>query len=244
MGSCQAWAVNGYPLPMCPPTPPHDPAAYRAARAAAHSIAEWVLAPDLHRSTGRIGLRATPGGIGQPEHLRDGARRLVRLDGWRLAVVDGDAETWHAPSTLGAAAQVVDLELGEGTGAYEPSTPSTPDTSVEMDPAAAAHLAEVFAFIEACVEAWRSERSELTPTFAQLWPEHFDLGCSAVEINFGGSPGDEGRPEPYLYVGPWTPRVGSFWNEPYGAACSLYELESVADGVAFFERGLAEATRR
>ena len=115
---------------------------------------------------------------------------------------------------------------------------------LEVDPAAAAHLAEVFAFIEAVVESWRSSRSELVPTVAQLWPEHFDLGCSAVEINFGGSPGDDGRPEPYLYVGPWTQRVGSFWNEPYGAACSLYALGSVADGVAFFEQGLAEATRR
>jgi len=41
-----------------------------------------------------------------------------------------------------------------------------------------------------------------------LWPEHFDLGIAADEINYGMSPGDVGHPLPYAYVGPWTPRRG------------------------------------
>ena len=39
----------------------------------------------------------------------------------------------------------------------------------------------------------------------QLWPEHFDLATTIDEVNYGGSPGDDGHPLPYLYVGPWTP---------------------------------------
>ncbi|MFN8051470.1 MAG: hypothetical protein U0Q22_08550 [Acidimicrobiales bacterium] len=213
-------------------------------RSALHTLAEHVLAPDLHRSTGKIGLRRTAGGVGQPEHLVDGVRRRVRVDGDRLAVTDGDTETWHPLSTLGAAADAVGVTLGAGTGAYEPSTPSAADTSIAVSAEAAASLSEWFDLVDAALERFRSGRSELSPTVVQLWPEHFDLATSMVEINFGGSPGDEGRPEPYLYVGPWTPRVGDFWNEPYGAAIGRSEVASIDDAVEFFERGLAQATRR
>ena len=36
-----------------------------------------------------------------------------------------------------------------------------------------------------------------------LWPEHFDVGIDANEVNYGVSPGDASCPEPYAYVGPW-----------------------------------------
>ncbi len=56
--------------------------------------------------------------------------------------------------------------------------------------------------------------------------------------NYGGSPGDDTHPEPYLYVGPWEARAGDvFWNEPFGASLSYAELRAGADGLAFLRRG-------
>ena len=55
------------------------------------------------------------------------------------------------------------------------------------------------------LDALRSGLNETGPecSTAQLWPEHFDLGCNVEGVNFGCSPGDAGHPEPYVYVGPW-----------------------------------------
>jgi hypothetical protein len=74
----------------------------------------------------------------------------------------------------------------------------------------------------------------------QLWPEHFDIAVdfgddsAARRANFGGSPGDAGHEEPYLYVGPWQPQAGTFWNESFGASLSYRQLLAAED-----QRGLA-----
>jgi hypothetical protein len=224
-------------------TPFADVDALAATRSAFHSLAEHVLAPDLMRSIGRIGLRRTAGGFGQPEHMADGHRRRVRIDGVSLVVDhDADGETWHDITSLGAAAALVELPAGATTGVFEPSSPDDPDVALVVDPIAAAVLAEWFRFVDAALEEFRHRHAALRPTAVQLWPEHFDLATTMSEINFGGSPGDAGRPEPYLYVGPWSPPpVGGFWNEPYGAAVARSDVSSVDDALAFFEQGLAEA---
>ncbi len=240
-------AVDGPPA-----TSPAGPSASAlvAARARLHSLAEHVLAPDLHRANGRIGLRATPGGLGQPEHEVDGTRRRLRLDGGALAVTDGDAERWHPLTTLGEAARVAGVALGEGTGAYQATSSSDAGIDVSLDgdlAAPAAALAGWFALVDAALAELRRRHADRGPTIAQLWPEHLDLACAVAETNFGGSPGDaggEGRAEPYLYVGPWVPRAGDFWNEPYGAAVSWQQIGSVGDAVDFFEIGLREVERR
>jgi len=46
-----------------------------------------------------------------------------------------------------------------------------------------------------------------------------------------------------LYVGPFTPRAGPFWNESFGASRAASTVRSVDDAVAFFEAGRAEAER-
>jgi len=79
------------------------------------------------------------------------------------------------------------------------------------------------------------------PTAIQLWPEHFDLGSTLGEINFGFSPGDDAISHPYAYVGPWTPKEGSFWNQPFGATRTNGELTTVDQALAFFEEGRALA---
>ena len=79
------------------------------------------------------------------------------------------------------------------------------------------------------------------PARVQIWPEHFDiavdLGPKSQRANYGGSHGDAGHPEPYLYVGPFEPRQGEFWNEPFGASLSYKQLLDGADPVAFFREG-------
>jgi hypothetical protein len=57
-----------------------------------------------------------------------------------------------------------------------------------------------------------------------LWPEHFDVGVTVAEVNYGLSPGDGYLDEPYAYVGPWTARTGEFFNAPFGAARPIREL--------------------
>ena len=71
-----------------------------------------------------------------------------------------------------------------------------------------------------------------------LWPEHFDLGLSLDEVNYGVSAGDTFLEVPYAYVGPWTPGAvsGAFWNAPFGAARPLTDLPDLA---AFFAEGRA-----
>ena len=46
-------------------------------------------------------------------------------------------------------------------------------------------------------------------------------GVTDDEVNYGVSPGDEFHPLPYAYVGPWTSRIGPFWNAPFGAFMAL-----------------------
>ena len=74
-----------------------------------------------------------------------------------------------------------------------------------------------------------------------LWPEHFDLGISIDEVNYGVSPGDAHVPEPYAYVGPWTPREGAFWNKPFGATRPMGESPDARALVAFFREGARRA---
>ncbi|MCB0954454.1 MAG: hypothetical protein KDB13_17355, partial [Microthrixaceae bacterium] len=63
-------------------------------RTSLQMIAEHLLSADLHAHTGRIGLRRTPGGFGQPEFTVDGERRRLRVDQTSLALLEGDTERW------------------------------------------------------------------------------------------------------------------------------------------------------
>jgi len=91
------------------------------------------------------------------------------------------------------------------------------------------------------------------PGRVQLWPEHFDIAVdlgdehSGQRANFGGSSGDAEHPEPYLYIGPWRPREGSFWNEPFGASLSYAALLAAVDqralALEFLRAGRDRLTR-
>ena len=211
-------------------------------RLALQAVAEHLLAADLHRHTGRIGLRLTPGGFGQPELTVDGDRRRLRVEGTSLVVLRGDSESWHPLRTLGSAAAVAGVEPGAPAEVFTPGTPLEPDTPLDLDEGAAGDLADWFSLVGTALDSLRRANARRAPTIAQLWPEHFDLAATISEVNFGGSPGDAAHPVPYLYVGPWEPRQGAFWNAPFGALLGAPEVRNPDDALAFFAEGLAAAT--
>jgi hypothetical protein len=93
-----------------------------------------------------------------------------------------------------------------------------------------------------------SAAADADATAIQLWPEHFDAGCSIAygpgpndRCNLGASPGDPSSDEPYLYVGPWSdarPGDEGYWNEPFGAVVRRGDIKDRDDAVAFLARGI------
>jgi hypothetical protein len=119
----------------------------------------------------------------------------------------------------------------EPVGLYADGSGVRPDETVDLDPAAVAAITGAFA---ASDEALRRFAPGEEPI---LWPEHFDVGVTVGEVNYGLAPGDDHVGEPYAYVGPHTPRSGEFWNMPFGAARTVRELGDPAAIVAFYETG-------
>jgi hypothetical protein len=70
-----------------------------------------------------------------------------------------------------------------------------------------------------------------------LWPEHFDVGITVDEVNYGISLGDVHIAEPYAYVGPHDSPTGDFWDQSFGASRTWREAPDVEALVAFFEAG-------
>ena len=207
-----------------------------------HVLAEHLLAGDLWRRTGRIGLRRTPGGFGQPELLDgDGTRHRLRVDGTRLVVLRGDHESWEEIGTPVAAATFAASRLGAPSEVYAPETELRAQEDLGLDAAAAALLADWFDLGERSLEELRRRHSGRSPSIVQLWPEHFDVAFSMEEVNLGASPGDGRHPEPYLYVGPWESVDGKPWNEPWGMSLTRSPNLTVADAVEFLETGFAAA---
>jgi hypothetical protein len=207
-------------------------------RMALHSLAEHVLAADLWHRTGKIGLRRTPGGFGQPEVVDDGVRHRLRVDGSHLVVLDDDAERWVELTSLAAAADVAATELGAPTEVFTPATPLHPHETLRIDAEAATVLADWFGFVDVILEEVRRRHRARTPTIVQLWPEHFDLAFSMSRVNVGGSPGDADHPEPYLYVGPWAPVEGGAWNEEWGLSIPASAVRDEDAAVDQIEHGL------
>ncbi len=159
------------------------PRGYLQTRLALHELAAGTISPAREAVNGKIGLRWTLGGFGTPFF---GADRQLRVEHAMLVRQEGERATREP--------------LGRG---------------VEREAAAA--IGEWFGFGTSVLEALRARHPGLEPSRVQLWPEHFDvsleLGIGAVRATYGGSPGDEGHYEPYLYVAPWgeTPR-GERWR--------------------------------
>jgi hypothetical protein len=214
-----------------------------------HRVATHILARRRADATGRFGLRATPGGFGTPAFGSPNAVEAVRLDGMILVhELGGDARTRRLEGvSLRTLAEFVGVDLDREFDAGD-DTPPLGDLGalLSMDGDAVAAIADWFHLGWRILDRVVAESS--APSTIQLWPEHFDAGCSVAvgpgesdRCNLGASPGDSFSDEPYLYVGPWSenrPGRECFWNAPFGALLRRSELTSIDDGVAFFRERL------
>lgn len=197
-----------------------------SSRRALHGVAELILAGPQYELGGGIRLRVVPGGFATV------AAPDFRVDGELLVGPQGAFEL--TGGTFRERAQQVGVEARRLDDVYSGGPKIEPDTPIDLDPAAARHLADAFARGDAALRAFAPD---LTPV---LWPEHFDVAITVGEVNYGVSPGDDGIPAPYAYVGPWTPRTGEFWNAPFGAARLMTELDDVLE---FFLAGQDQAAK-
>ena len=183
---------------------------------------------------------------------------MLRTSGaWLMRELTGTASRSSAldlrTATLADAAAFAEVDLADAwsVGADTPAL-GDPAEPLGVDPAAATALGAWYALGAVVLDAVvGSLGPAATPSVAQLWPEHFDLGCDVEgapdqRANLGASPGDEHEPTPYLYVGPWRslrPGPDGYWNAPFGAVLG-YDALAVADdaaavATAFLQEGLA-----
>jgi hypothetical protein len=237
--------------------------AFHATRDSWHRLAEHVLAPARYRATGRIGLRAAPGGFGTPPYTNAGGEEeQVRVEGIALLVVRNE-EPWSVPiTTVAEAARTVGIEPGAPAEVYTPNTPLEPDAPLAVDEGAAERLGAWYDLAGAVLDRVRADAPGPDAASAvQLWPEHFDLATDVgseergARGTFGASPGDDAHAEPYLYVTHWGDvAADGFWNETAFAGATLgyrdllgaddpfgRALEFFAQGRAVLNRGAAPA---
>jgi hypothetical protein len=205
-----------------------DNEAYVSTRRQLRGIAESFVAGPQYRSAGTIRLAVRPDGF-----------TAVSIP----VAVHGSELVWGEDSapltgTVGALALATGLEIGPPDGVYEIVDPLSSDDVLSIDPESA----------ELVHRSLYAGGFALTTTLLEqhpvLWPEHFDVAVTDDDVNYGVSPGDGFHPLPYAYVGPWTSRIGAFWNAPFGAFATLnpaHDVDQLAADIAeFFERGRKE----
>jgi hypothetical protein len=207
------------------------PPSFAETRDALHRVAEEIVAP-ARKPHNEIALSVVPGGFGTPPFEHNGRRLQVRVEGDELVVEADGVQTRGGLESLADAGALVGAELLPD-GLPEDSRP------LAIDPAAAGALAAFYAFAAEALDGFKgSLPDDAEPSATILWPEHFDVAIEAgaeaagQRANYGGSPGDEHHPEPYLYVGPWTARPeGELWNATGfpGAELPYAELASAPD---------------
>ena len=191
------------------------PPGLESTRTSLHRVAERAMTPARRRANGKIALRYVAGGFGTPFFGED---TQVRVDGTDLVVDSPGGERRTPLTTLSAAADAVGVPL-EGEEAH-----------LDVDQDASRFLGDWYGFAASVLEQLRAEATpELEPSRVQLWTEHFDLAFeqgsqdTGARAGYGGSPGDELHPEPYLYVVPWEPSraEGDGWNAEAFAGAEL-----------------------
>lgn len=201
-----------------------------ATRNSLHALAELVLAGPQHALAGRIVLAVKPDGFGtilEPALTVNGTE-LVTSDGARIQL-DG--------RTIAEVAHDADVVPHSLADVYSDGSELDEHHVLTVDPQAAAEIFDAFNRGDAALAAFAPEETRA------LWPEHFDVGITRNEANYGVSPGDGFLAVPYAYVGPWSRGglTGPFWNAPFGAARPVSEIE---DLVAFFAEGAELAAAR
>ena len=215
-----------------------------ATRQELHRVAAHVLARRRQAVTGRIGLRATPGGVGTPA-FGDGPE-VVRVDGDHLVreTVGGTAVAALEGASLRQLAAFVDADVDApiDLGADTPPV-GDPDAPISVRRADLAVLARWYDLAWRAIGVVLADVPDGTPSVIQIWPEHFDAAADLAvaperRVNLGASPGDGFDPSPYLYVGPGGPERpggGDFWNAPFGATRGATDARGA---VAFYREGI------
>lgn len=205
-----------------------DDARLVATRRSLHGVAELVIAGPQFRTLGSIELRVRPGGFG-------GHRSSVGVDGPDL-VWDGGRK--RLEGTCRDLAAATGQQVSDLADVYAGGPGVDPDEQLVFDTEALDQLLGWFGRGDA---ALRTFAPAVEPV---LWPEHFDVGITIGDVNYGVSPGDSTHTGPYGYVGPWTQREGEFWNAPFGAVRDASELPDVEAVVTFFEAGRVAADEK
>lgn len=199
---------------------------YATTRRSLHGLAELVLAGPRLRAGGLIRLRVRADGITTWDEPQ------VRLSGGRL--VSGAVEVPLDGLTFAEAAARIGLEASRLDDVYHDGPGVAPDEVITLVGD------EVLVLEEALLRGDRALRAFSESEEPILWPEHFDVGITVDQVNYGVSPGDGYLERPYAYVGPHRSRdslEGEFWNAPFGAARLLDELTDVAAVAGFFREG-------
>lgn len=194
-------------------------------RAALHAVAEVLVAGPQYAARGDIRLTVRP----------DGFAGWV-TGGAAVAGTDLVTPTGRVPirGRLGDLAAAAGIEPRRLTDVYSGGPTIGLDDRVDLDPAAAGRIL-------GALTAGDGALRELDPTEQPvLWPEHFDVGITVDQVNYGVSPGDSRIAAPYAYVGPWAVPAGEFWNQPFGAARELPSPADPAGILEFFRTGRAQ----
>ena len=191
-------------------------------RRSLHGVAELVLAGPQYAASQTIRLCVTPGGFGTV------ATPQVRVEGLELGqpVVEACAGRDVRRPRLGGRGRGKSLAGPVRRWARHRRRPGRGrPTGGRGDPRR--------------VRTWRRSDALLPPA-SRARPEHFDVGISLAEVNTASPPATPMCEEPYAYVGPWSPRQGTFWNTAFGAARPLTDLPNV-DTLVEFPRGARRA---
>ena len=233
------------------------PEGFAATRDALHQVAFFSLAPKRYEATGKIGLRYTHGGFGTPFFGDD---EQARVEGVRLVRQRRDEANSRELTTVADANAFLGIPYREEWFGdfHDPLPPTDPRSPLDLDPSAAAALADWFGFATSVLEELRRHgRGDDDVSRVQLWPEHFDVAVEmgrqddGIRASYGASPGDAANPEPYLYVAPWNEvdRSDPFWNdESFNGASLGYQALLDADdqrraALEFLEAGYAALRR-
>jgi hypothetical protein len=216
-----------------------DPDVYATTRASLHGVAELLLAGPQRRANRSIKLAVCEGGFSTGE--LPGPPWRIALRGTDLVVGTDDEKAIPLRGTYAEVAEHIGVTAEPPVNSYTPASGKEPTDAVDIDPSAAQKLVSALKLGDEACRALASQHAPADPPTPVLWPEHFDVGITLDEVNYGVSPGDASIPEPYAYVGPHTQRQGEFWNQPFGAAHPMTRFADVAALLAFFEEGHKQA---
>ena len=161
------------------------------------------------------------------------------MAGGELHLVAPDGTSRSAPiTTLRAAGAFFGIECGMPATVYPPATPLDLDSPLPVDATTAASIGAWLALGQDALTRIGASHPDDGPEP----PSSCGPSTSTSAPPWARSTSDSPRattsiPRPYAYVGPWTPKEGPFWNQPFGAARTVAELATVDDVLRFFEEG-------